>query len=172
MQFDGWNKEMLSLEEVIRTAFAGNQYPGDEHLTVFDCEGREYDETYKLLQGKTWEKLPVAQFMSGDTPIPDLTPEAFHYYAPALLIASISGFPDLANAVTFYFTPASCDLLPDLNDQKECLARFNERFALFSTEQRKVIAEVLREYTRRGWEEEANVREAINFLDTDALSNS
>lgn len=100
---------MPSISDIIDRAFADTVYPGDDDLTVYKKEGREYDETWKLLRGKDWRVMPVYDFITGDTPIPDLTPQAFHYYLPALLKASLSN--DLRDwvldAITFYLNPKS-----------------------------------------------------------------
>jgi len=147
---------MASLEKRIRASFANTRYPGDDRLTM----GGSTDESFDVLKGKTWQELPVKDFMSGDTPIPDLTLEAFHYYMPALLIASLDEFPDLASSLTFYLTPSECAAVSPEHGS-ECL----ERLSLFDAEQRKVIADVLREFVQRGWEDEATVREATGYLE-------
>lgn len=146
---------MPALEERIRAAFAENRYPGDDRLTV----GGSTDESFQVLKGKTWQEIPVREFMSGDTPIPDLTLEAFHYYMPALLIASLHECADVASALTFYLTPSKCAAVSPEHG-KECL----ERLSVFDAEQREVIADVFRVFVQRGWEDEAGVSEAIGYL--------
>ena len=85
---------MDNLLQAIALEFQGVQYPGDDNLTVYDSAGREFDETWQLLRGKAWQDFPVEAFMRGDTPIPDLSPAAFHYYMPALLTAALKGNDD------------------------------------------------------------------------------
>ena len=80
---------MSELTDSIVAAFADNVYPGDTRLTVHgDCP-LEYDETRRLLIGRSWQDFPAAEFIMGDTPFPDLSPEALHYYMPALLLATL-----------------------------------------------------------------------------------
>jgi hypothetical protein len=160
---------MTNLEERIEGAFANNRYPGDDNLTVYDRLGREHDDTFKLLRGKTWHEFPLREFVSGDTPIPDLTPEAFHYYMPALLTGALNGCQDLSSTLVFYFSPSSYEQLADEYPQHRQFHRsnFSKRVALFSAEQRKVIADVFREFARRGWEETEGIREAVGFLGGD-----
>src|SRR5688572_25646865 len=98
---------MTDINATIDEAFADVQYPGDDQLTVYRAEGREYDTTWKLLQGKDWRDMPVFEFMTCDTPIPDLTPQAFHYYLPALLKASfdVNLSANVLGSLTFYLNP-------------------------------------------------------------------
>jgi uncharacterized protein DUF6714 len=160
---------MTILEERIEGAFANIRYPGDDNLTVYDHRGREHDDTFKLLRGKTWQEFPLREFMSGDTPIPDLTPEAFHYYMPALLTGALNGCQDLSSTLVFYFSPSSYEQLAGEYPQQRQFHRsnFSKRVALFSAEQRRVIADVFREFARRGWEETEGIREAVGFLGGD-----
>jgi hypothetical protein len=98
---------MPDLSATIDEAFADVEYPGDDHLTVYRKEGREFDETRKLLKGRDWREMPVQAFIMGDTPIPDLTPQGFRYYLPALLKASLTEeLSDLVlDSLTFYLNP-------------------------------------------------------------------
>jgi hypothetical protein len=96
----------MSLPDDIMAAFADTPYPGDDRLTVYNPSGRDYDETFQLLRGRSWRDMPVVEFICGDTPIPDLTPEAFHYYTPALLLASLDDTvhanSDIAASLAFF----------------------------------------------------------------------
>jgi len=98
---------MPAFFDMIDAAFAETAYPGDDELTVYEKGGRDYDETWRLLRGLRWQDMPVIEFISGDTPIPDLTPKALHYYLPALLRASL--MEELAGYVLpslgFYLNP-------------------------------------------------------------------
>ncbi len=152
------------LLEAIAGAFADCAYPGDDHLTVYDRAGWEYDETRKLLRGKTWQEMPVHEFLSGDTPIPDLTPNAFHYFLPALLIESFGhDVHDVAGSLTFYLSPSSakCDEKPYDYDATD---EYNERLSRFTPDQLDVIIRVLQEYKRRGWQSATDTDSAINRL--------
>jgi hypothetical protein len=143
-------------------------------LTVYDPGGRKFDETFQLLKGKTWRELDVPKLMSGDTPIPDLTPEAFHYYMPALLIGALKEWPELSNALTFYFCPSSHEELARQYEGDECHYRdwFQKRATLFSSAQRAIIADVLREFVRVGWLDRASIRDAILFLEPSPPENT
>ena len=146
-------------------AFADVSYPGDDRLTVYDPGGREYDETYQLLRGKMWRDFPVVEFMHGDTPIPDLSPEAFHYYMPALLIASLDENVevDVSGSLAFYLSPASAKQT-DGEFRYDDTEAYNQRMSLFTEPQRAVIIRVLEEYVARGWETENDIRKTVEVL--------
>ncbi len=150
----------------IQMAFADNQYPGDDKLTVYDPAGREYDRTHQLLSGKKWTDFPIAEFLSGDTPIPDLTAHAFHYFLPGLLIASLGNdeaiSADIVNTLTFFFSPSNARSEGEFayDDRERC----ELRVGLLTSRQRDVVIRVLREYVDRGWLDQGEVEEAIAFL--------
>ena len=152
---------MDDLIKAIGSAFAKVEYPGDDNLTVFRPEGRKWDETWQALHGKAWQQFDPEEFMQGDTPIPDLTPEAFHYYLPALLIAGLHD-SDVQFSVTHYLTPSSAlnEHGPFPYDNRD---EFAKKAALFSPEQRAVIVRVLRECCRIGWLDDGEVAEAVEF---------
>jgi len=159
----------LTLHDEIAAAFAGVSYPGDDRLTVYDAAGREYDETYQLLRNKLWPDFPVVDFMNCDTPIPDLSPEAFHYYMPALLIASLDDEfdVDVSGSLTFYLSPASAK---QTNGEfpYDDTATYNHRMSLFTEAQRAVMIRVLEEFVARGWNTENDIRETVEVLHGEA----
>ena len=164
---------MSDLREAIRAAFSGVSYPGDDRLTVYLAEGREYDETFKLLRGKSWSEFPVADFIWGDTPIPDLAPEAFHYYMPALLLASLDvnheTAGNYASSLMFFLSPSNARLTtgePYL--QYDDTENFERRMSLFNRDQRKVMISVLREYVTLGWATAEEIAEAVASLSCEA----
>lgn len=132
---------------------------------MYDAAGGEYDETYQLLRGKRWRDLPVVEFMHGDTPIPDLSPEAFHYDMPALLIASHDENidVDLAESLAFYLSPASAKQT-DGESPHDDTEGYNHRVSLFTEGQLAVITRVLEEYVARGWETQNEIQQTVEVL--------
>ena len=164
---------MTDLTEAIRAAFAGVSYPGDDHLTVYLATGRDYDETFQLLRGKTWADFPVAEFMFGDTPIPDLAPEAFHYYMPALLLASLDlnqeCHGNVVSSLTFFLAPSNARLTTGEEYlQYDDTENFQRRMALFTRDQRAVLIRVLQEYVALGWATPEEIAESVAFLKREA----
>jgi hypothetical protein len=154
--------EESRLQAAIVDAFADTVYPGDDRLTVHNASGRAFDETFQLLRGKSWQECPVVEFMQGDTPIPDLTPEAFQYYMPALLLASLDN-GDIACSLAFYLSPTSarnttCEFPYDDTEN------YHRRMMLFTERQRTAIIRVLDEHVARGWEERCDVADTIRLL--------
>lgn len=156
-----------SLVDAIRSVFADNAYPGDDRITLFNAEGRDYDETFKLLRGRSWQVMPVAQFIQGDTPIPDLTPEAFRYYMPALLLAAIDDQfylnTDVASSITFFLSPqgARCTEGEFPYDDVD---NYNRRLSLFTEPERDVIVRVLQELRSRDWIDEDYARTTVEAV--------
>jgi hypothetical protein len=156
-----------ALKDEVHSAFADVKYPGDENLTIYSEAGRDDDATFQLLRGRSWENCPVAEFMSGDTPIPDLTAEAYHYYLPALLLASISDDDVLVNltvgSLQFSLDPSNAKSEGEFAyDDTE---RFNRRINLLTPRQREVVIRVLREHVSRGYSEENSVKNIILRLE-------
>ena len=157
---------MSELTDAIAVAFADNVYPGDARLTAYDQSPLQYDETRRLLIGRSWQNFPAAEFIGGDTPFPDLSPEAFHYYMPALLLASLDPAldvnSDIAHSVVFNLSPSSAFAEGEFGyDDRE---GYRQRMALFTTEQRRVMVETLRMYVRLDFEMDEWIREAVDFL--------
>lgn len=157
---------MDTLLQSIAMAFKEVPYPGDDNLTVYDPAGRGFDETWQLLRGTAWQDFPVEAFMRGDTPIPDLSPAAFHYYMPALLTAALDGDDDcdVGDSLAFSLSPSSAANVDGpsythYDDRKG----FRERLALFSPTQREVMIQVLKELAQR-WNDEGSVADAIESL--------
>lgn len=156
-----------SLRDDIVFAFSDTRYPGDDRLTIYAAAGRDHDETFQLLRGRHWRDMPVSEFILGDTPIPDLTAEAFHYYMPALLLGSLDenvhANSDIAGSLSFYLSPTSARKLKGEFPYDDSEA-YNHRMSLFSADQRAAIIRVLEEYVERGWEEEDDIRQTIGVL--------
>ncbi|MEO8498604.1 MAG: DUF6714 family protein [Planctomycetota bacterium] len=162
---------MGSLLQSIAEAFNEVPYPGDNNLTVYDPAGREFDETWQLLRGTRWQDFPVEAFMRGDTPIPDLTAVAFHYYMPALLTAAldVDDNSDVGGSLTFFLSPSSAinvdgPSFTHYDHRKE----FHERLALFSTKQREVMIQVLKELAERWWGDESVADAIVVWRSNDA----
>ena len=157
---------MSELTDSIVVAFADNVYLGATRLTVYGDSPLEYDETRRLLIGRSWQDFPAAEFISGDTPFPDLSPAAFHYYMTALLLATLDptldANSDIAHSVVFNLSPSSVFAEGEFGyDDRE---EFKQRMALFTRVQREVMAETLRMYVQLDFEEEEWIREAVGFL--------
>ena len=157
---------MPDLHDDIQAVFAHNQYPGDDRLTVYNVDALEHDETRQLLLGCRWQDMPVVEFLSGDTPIPDLTPEAFHYYMPALLLAAVDPNSDdrgdVAHSVVFSLTPSNAFETGEFGyDDRD---GFQQRMSLFTGPQREAMARALLACAEMNGAEMESIQEAVGFL--------
>jgi hypothetical protein len=116
----------------IKRAFRDVEKPTDETQVALhpctDCE-----ELARDLFPHTWETLPreLLEHHSDDLPI--LTPQALRYYLPAYLLYALEFPTSLVLELTVYH------LTPTKEDIAESNGYFEERFALFSPEQRAAI---------------------------------
>lgn len=80
------DKSIAELNRIVRQAFSGTTYPGDDGLVSHDCwECREVSELFRGTQWEKWIGLQFDQLM-----IPLLSPSAFKYYLPAFLINALT----------------------------------------------------------------------------------
>ncbi|BAT56962.1 hypothetical protein NOS3756_59740 (plasmid) [Nostoc sp. NIES-3756] len=86
------DKLSATIIQKTQTAFADNQYPGDENLV----EDPGYWEAINLseqFKGKDWRAVPLEMLNRYRFNLSLFTPDAFHYYSPAFILASVL-FPE------------------------------------------------------------------------------
>lgn len=132
----------LSVKIVQKTqaAFAENQYPGDQNLV----EEPEYWEAINLseqFKGKDWRTVPLEVLNRYRFNLSLFTPEAFHYYLPALILASVLfrlEVDTLPDNLIYNLT------LPE--DDGLDMDRFLRIAKSFNTSQKEVIREFIKLY--------------------------
>lgn len=132
----------MSLQETIKAAFADVSYPGDNNITRCPYHCRPCQEITDYFKGKTWEGHAVEDLRDHHSALSLFTPEAFHYFLPAFMLASVESYDKLdilPDSIRFHF---EFDL-----DHRE---HFSIRATQFSDEQRKVIIEFLRHMEAKG----------------------
>ncbi len=89
----------------IREVFGKREYPGDEFLVV-DMSGADWDqiEILAAFRGKRWDEVPAATLDAYSNALSFLTEEAFRFYLPAFMLASIQQ-PDSPDLVSYSLTP-------------------------------------------------------------------
>jgi hypothetical protein len=119
-----------TLVDEIQAAFAATPYPGDGLV-----HGGEYgDEIGRDFRGRAWRDLTpdVLRHHSWACSLLFMTPEAFGYYLPAFLIASLRDGEVLDHTTFVLMPPAPTDArMTDL---------FRRRVAGLTTTQREAIA--------------------------------
>lgn len=132
----------MSLKETIKHAFADVEYPGDNNITRCPYHCGPCQEIADYFKGKTCEGHSVEDLRDHHTALSLFTPEAFHFFLPAFMLASIESYNNtdiLPDSIRFHF---------DFN--LEHRDHFLVRLTNFSQEQREVIIEYLRFMEAKG----------------------
>lgn len=125
--------DKAELQKRIVSAFADVPYPGDDRLG--DPDGRDDGEDVtEGFRGKDWRSLKPDELW------PDalfwMTPEAYHYYFPAYLLAAMKGNAgDIFDSVLVHLTPPL--------DTDNAADNFHERHNSFTAAQKQVVRDFL-----------------------------
>jgi hypothetical protein len=143
----------MTLKERIATAFADLTPPADEHITHCPYQCFECTAVAGFFKGKKWQDISVADARHYHGALNVFTPEAFQYFVPAFMSASIEAYNNH-------------DIIPDsirlqLEFALEHKDYFHVRMSKFTTAQRKVMTDFLREMEKRG---AGSSEDAIGFL--------
>jgi hypothetical protein len=131
----------MSLRDEIQYAFAKTPYPGDDALTSCACEECQY--SVRRFRGKKWSRLTLADVGDDQGNVASLTPPAFHYFLPGLLLLVLdqgeqSG--SLLHSIADRF--AIGDLNVDRN--KDGITRVGKMIQRLSHRQRQALADFFR----------------------------
>ena len=121
----------MSLKQTIESVFTDVPYPGDGNITRCPYHCAECLAVAKFFKGRSWQGNTVEELREHHTALALFTPEAFHYFLPAFMLASIDGYDKF-------------DVIPDsVRSHFEYLREHREYFAVrmsqFTLEQRKAI---------------------------------
>src|SRR5688572_8716232 len=92
---------MLPIEEInkfldlVNKAFGNVPYPGDHDIVSSDTLKGNYDDAITVLRffkGKRWQDINLDELIANRDHLPIFTSEAYRYYLPAYMIATISQF--------------------------------------------------------------------------------
>jgi hypothetical protein len=128
------------LAQEIEHAFATSQYPGDDRL-VENPSYWEAPDVVASFKGKNWQEIPVEVLFTHRLSLPLFTPEAFRYYLPAYLIASVlhpNEVDTLTENIFSMLTP------PETEGSK--MERFLKRVQGFTPEQKASIRAFVKLY--------------------------
>jgi hypothetical protein len=138
------------LKHRIERAFGEMAYPGDDNITISNCDCEECNDTREFFQGKHWSELAGADqnLMGLWGGLSILSPDAWRFYLPAYLIvglgegsddySSMNPAEDARDSVLFAIGPPT-DILPP-NDPDRIVKLFVERTSGFSAAQQACIA--------------------------------
>jgi hypothetical protein len=125
----------MALKEMIQEAFAGVAYPGDENITRCPYNCAECRRIADYFKGKEWAGQDVEEMRKHHVALSLFTPEAFHYFLPAFMLASIDSYEKgdvIPDAIRFHFEYA-----------QEIRGHFTVRMSKLSAAQRKAIIDYL-----------------------------
>ena len=123
------------LADIIQRAFTSSRYPGDARL-VFDNSGGDLECTQvaHAFKGKQWSDLSVSFLRLYPDSLFFLSPEAYWFYLPAYLLASVLSYrcADIITInVVYSLTPPA-----NKGSERDC---FDAKIQGFSPEQRAAI---------------------------------
>ncbi len=123
----------LALAQTIERAFSDVAYPGDSAL-VSGCDP-ESEEVAAVFKGHHWKEMRVNILQPQSEAIFFFTPEAYHFFLPAYLLAMVS---DIEEADTIVGS-----VIFSLLAEGPFAASAEGRIALLSSEQRAAVRAVL-----------------------------
>jgi hypothetical protein len=125
--------------EAIRKALADEEYPGDDQLII--SGERESAAMAEAFKGKHWTEASFPLLLRYRLDLALFTPQAFHFYLPAFLIAMLTERDgrDLAFFLYRALIP------PDSGDEIDA-ERFKARLAVFTAAQQAVIDQFITKY--------------------------
>jgi hypothetical protein len=141
-QFLAYFADFMSLQELIESAFADVPYPGDNNITRCPYRCRPCQEVAEFFKGKTWRGNSVEDLRDHHIALSLFTPEAFQYFLPAFMLASLESNDQinlLPDAIRVHFEF-------NIDHRDHFLIRLNR----FSEPQRNVIIQFLRHMESKG----------------------
>lgn len=139
--------------QLIENAWNGVVHPGDEK--IFKPDACNDEAILRHFRSTNWHGHDPARLRAYSSAFTFFTPEAFHYWLPAFMVAAIQ-HPEEADVI--------CDYIPwSVHDK---LAP--ERWRLFSPAQRQAVAAYLRFQIERFEGEVDDERKALAILEQTA----
>jgi hypothetical protein len=132
----------MALKQTIETAFANVPYPGDDNITRCSYHCAECRRIAEFFKSKTWSDLTLEDLRAHHVALSLFTPEAFHYFLPAFMLASMVSYEKgdvIPDAIRFHFEYSA-----------EMQGHFAVRMSQFSMEQRYAIIDYLDLMERQG----------------------
>ncbi len=132
------------LVKMVEERFSDNVRPADEEDEIFESRDPGVRDFMKFINGKDWKdflaylqtgKFSKVQYFGGM--ISFMTPKAFHYFTPSLLIAVLTA--DISQLADTFFSR----LMPRPDDE---VGRIDRILDTYSEQQKSVIALVVEQY--------------------------
>ncbi|MBI2926570.1 MAG: hypothetical protein HYY24_12820 [Verrucomicrobia bacterium] len=139
--------------QLIEDAWREVVYPGDSK--IFTPDSYDDEDITRYFRGTTWRGHEPADLRAHSSAFTFFTPEAFHYWLPAFMIAAIQS-PEEADVVV--------DYIPWSVSNKYAASRW----ALFSQIQRQAVAAYLRFQIEKFPDGADDERKALSILENAA----
>jgi hypothetical protein len=136
--------------QLIEDAWRGVPYPGDGK--IFTPDSCDDEDIVKFFGGTTWRGHSPVNLRAHSSAFTFFTPEAFHYWLPAFMIAAIQS-PEEADVILEHISWSLGD----------CHA--SKRWPLFSSAQRQAVAEYFRFQIERFDDNAEDERKALAILE-------
>jgi hypothetical protein len=139
MNKDTGQQLLEKLISQIQEAFADAEYPGDDNLVT----SSEYLANLQIeidFGGKHWKDVTTNLILSHRLDLHRFTPEAFCFYLPAFLVASLGGehSGEIISHVFWSFDPQQC--------QGKASNEFSSRVKVLSSKQKAVVKAFVQYY--------------------------
>ena len=131
----------------IEIAWRDVPYPGDDN--IFTPDSYDDEDIVNYFGGTTWRGHDPAKLRAHSSAFTFFTPEAFHYWLPAFMIAEIEN-------------PAEADVIGDYIPWSLSNKYAPQRWPLFSQAQRNAVASYLRFQIEKFPDCSDDEREALN----------
>jgi hypothetical protein len=123
-----------------QAAFATNEYPGDENL-VEDSSYWEAINLSEQFKGKDWKEIPLEVLKRNRFSLSLFTQEAFHYYLPTFILASVLHADDVDTLPDNVFS----SLTPPEEEGSD-MDEFLKKTESFNALQKEAIREYIKLY--------------------------
>jgi hypothetical protein len=131
---------------LIESAFADVQYPGDDKITEHKiCP--ECDDLAEHFRGTTWRNHKLSNLRQYQSGLTLFAPAALQFFLPAFMLESLENwrdFDDLPFSILHLCLPSDAEESPELKKHRE------DRFLIFTQQQREAIANYLTEWKNSG----------------------
>ena len=143
----------------IEDAFAQTPYPGDDKIAKPDTDGASLTRAF---WGKNWRDVQLTTLSNYHVDLPLMTPEAFRYYVPAFMLATMFYYHHVSTlpmGLMHSLTPPDPTLLQKYLDKKtdplkhSQITDFLNRVGAFTTTEKAAIRAFLENYTK--WQPDA-----------------
>ena len=142
--------DAIEVIRFIEDAWREVPYPGDDR--IFTPDSYDDEDIVNYFGGTTWRGHDPVNLRAHSSAFTFFTPEAFHYWLPAFMIAAIQN-PDEADVI--------CDRIPrSITNKYE-----PQRWQLFSPAQRQAVAAYMRFQIERFPNVADDERRALDILE-------